>query len=149
MIYFHFNYLGSLEYSNRYLNRAFHVFNKKQSKKLGFGALPLNSTETKSYTEVRKRSSYIYIKIVYFQLKSCHILAFEKYLGQHTFIFMVITTCQLFTICFIDYSLYSLLNMMNYHTELTAELQRRIYSASFILLLTYPLLSFGIYKDCG
>lgn len=67
VIYFHFNYLGSLEYSNRYLNHAFHVFNKKQSKKLGFGALPLRSTETKRYTEVRWMIfDSIYFKIVYF-----------------------------------------------------------------------------------
>lgn len=50
--YFHFNYLGSVEYSNRYLNRAFHVYNKKQYKKLGFSALPLRNTERKRFIEV-------------------------------------------------------------------------------------------------
>lgn len=40
---------------------------------------------------------------------------------------MIISTLQIFTICFVDYSLFRVMDLMNYHSDQTAELQRNLY----------------------
>lgn len=106
-MYFRINYLGSENYRNIYLTKEFYAYNTQQNTNLGYSALPLRFTEMFKYVN----------------LFSLHYLPVEVDLIFNSIVFMFITSLQLFTICFVDLSLFWMLAIVSYHSHQTAEVE--------------------------
>ncbi|KRF97637.1 uncharacterized protein Dwil_GK16980 [Drosophila willistoni] len=111
-IYFRMHYLGSNDYANVYLMQDFYSYDKQLQRLMGVSALPL-----RAYEQTR------YVKIT-----SLRLLPIEISIMTRSVLFLIITGFQLFTICFVDYSLYWMMALMSYHSHRTAELQPRPYT---------------------
>ncbi|XP_034484169.1 DC-STAMP domain-containing protein 2-like [Drosophila innubila] len=106
-LYFRINYLDCENFRNIYLTKEFYDYNDQEYTKLGYSALPMRPTER-----------YKYVKLF-----SCRYLPVEVAIVQSSLVFLVITSLQIFIICFVDLSLFWMLAIMSYHSHQTAELQ--------------------------
>lgn len=54
IIYFKFNYFGSVEFRNRFITKELNDYNARQFKQLGIDLFPLRTTEEKRFIPVSK-----------------------------------------------------------------------------------------------
>ncbi|XP_032599000.2 DC-STAMP domain-containing protein 2 [Drosophila grimshawi] len=115
-IYYRWSYLGSANFNNVYLTSQFTKFNNRMQLKYGNNDLPMIALKAKKYGF----------------LGSCRILPSELSYMFRSVMFLIIASLQLFTICFVDHCLYSMLAMMAYQSHQTAELQPPVYTKLII-----------------
>ncbi|XP_034109359.1 DC-STAMP domain-containing protein 2-like [Drosophila albomicans] len=106
-IYFRANFLGHENFLNVYLTTQFFAHNEEQNRTLGYSAMPLRAQEKNKYVK----------------LSALRHLDFELEITYDSWMFMIITSLQLFIICFVDVSLFWMLAIMSYHSHQTADLQ--------------------------
>ncbi|XP_026849990.1 DC-STAMP domain-containing protein 2 [Drosophila persimilis] len=97
--YFYIRYMHSLEYKNVFLTESFYAIDIQRQNHGDALLLPLNRLERRKY-----------IRITSPRLTSSECL----YIGESSF-FMIFTSLQLFSICFLDYSLFWMLATMSYY----------------------------------
>nr|XP_043069950.1 DC-STAMP domain-containing protein 2 [Drosophila bipectinata] len=100
---FRFRYLASKDYNNVYITRDFKIYEEQQFESLEVKALPLRSFEENKYVEIN----------------SMRLLPEEFDSLKHSRVFLVIMGIQLFSICFLDYSLYVLIKMMSHYSKVS------------------------------
>ncbi|KAH8317191.1 hypothetical protein KR074_001073, partial [Drosophila pseudoananassae] len=100
---FRFRYLASQDYNNVYITRDFKIYEEQQFKSVEVKALPLRSCEENKYVEIN----------------SPRLLPEELDSLKHSGVFLVIMGIQLFSICFLDYSLYVLIKMMSHYSKVS------------------------------
>ncbi|KAH8371070.1 hypothetical protein KR093_006082, partial [Drosophila rubida] len=106
-IYCRVNFLFNVHFMNVYLTPQFIVCNDEMARRVGYSALPLRTHEKSKYVK----------------LSSFKHLDFEMKMTEYSWMFLIITTLQLFIICFVDVSLFWMLATMSYHSHQTADLQ--------------------------
>nr|XP_044250458.1 DC-STAMP domain-containing protein 2 [Drosophila takahashii] len=104
---FWFRYLASERYENVYITKGFENYDDQHYEVMGVRALPLSNCEENLYVKINSR----------------RLLPKEISTVCRSWMFLMITGIQLFSICFVDYSLYNMLTLMSYHGHMTAELQ--------------------------
>ncbi|XP_017059462.2 uncharacterized protein LOC108100199 isoform X1 [Drosophila ficusphila] len=115
-VYFWFRFLGNGSYENVFITKDFENLDERHYQENGSRALPLSSCEENQYV----------------MINSLRLLPKEYSKRYHSGMFLVITGIQLFCICFVDYSLYSMLTFMSYHGHMTAGLQPPAYKQVII-----------------
>ncbi|XP_030375646.1 DC-STAMP domain-containing protein 2-like [Scaptodrosophila lebanonensis] len=106
-IYFYMRYMHSREYQNIFLTKPFYAIDR-QRKRLGQETvLPLKRTERRKYIK----------------LSSLRLTNSEWLLIARNAFFMLITSLQLFCVCFVDYALFWLLATMSYYGHQQADLE--------------------------
>ncbi|XP_030375645.1 DC-STAMP domain-containing protein 2-like [Scaptodrosophila lebanonensis] len=100
------------EYCNVYLTHEFFSLDEELQRVGGPTALPLRSAE----------------KVKYVELTSMRLLPNELSKMSQSVLFMIITSVQLFCICYTEYSLFWMLALMSYHSHKMAGLEAPPYT---------------------
>ncbi|KMY96815.1 LOW QUALITY PROTEIN: uncharacterized protein Dsimw501_GD13616 [Drosophila simulans] len=109
---FWFRYLSNDNYENFYITEAFEDYDDQYHQIMGLRALPLSNCEDNRYVKI----------------SSMRLLSKEFDTFYRSAIFLVITGIQLFCICFVDYSLYSMLTLMSYHGHMIEDVKPPAYT---------------------
>ncbi|KAH8375662.1 hypothetical protein KR200_006529, partial [Drosophila serrata] len=104
---FRLHYLISEHFDNVYITKEFEVYEEQQSQTMGVRVLPLNLCENNKYVKIA----------------SLELLPFERKKIYRSGGFLLITGIQLYCLCLVDYSLYSMLALMLHHGNMTAAVQ--------------------------
>ncbi|XP_041564070.1 DC-STAMP domain-containing protein 2 isoform X2 [Drosophila elegans] len=104
---FWFRFLAAGNFENVYITKDFENYDKEYYQIMGERVLPLSSFEDNQYVKIN----------------SVRLLPNEFTVMYRSWTFLIITGIQLFCICFVDYSLYSMLTLMSFHGHMTADLQ--------------------------
>ncbi|KAH8234620.1 hypothetical protein KR032_000735, partial [Drosophila birchii] len=105
---FRFRYLISEKFDNVYITEEFVAYEQQQSQIMGVRVLPLNTCENNKYVKIA----------------SLELLPGERKAMYRWVIFLLITGVQLYCLCLVDYSLYSMLALMLHHgSNITADVQ--------------------------
>ncbi|XP_068142229.1 DC-STAMP domain-containing protein 2 [Drosophila tropicalis] len=105
-IYFYARYMHSRKYQNKYLTGSLYWIDRQRQLHGEPTVMPLKRLE----------------RLKYIKINSCRLTRDECFLIAKNTFFMVITCVQLFTICFVDYSLFWLLATMSYYGHQQADL---------------------------
>ncbi|KAH8336313.1 hypothetical protein KR067_004733, partial [Drosophila pandora] len=100
---FRFRYLASPDFNNVYITREFEIYEEQQFQSLEVRALPLSSCEENKYVEI----------------DSIRLLPTEFYSRKQSGVFLVIMGIQLFSICFLDFSLFVLIKIMSHYSNVS------------------------------
>ncbi|XP_016972930.2 DC-STAMP domain-containing protein 2 [Drosophila rhopaloa] len=110
-VYFWFRFLANGNFENVYITKDFESFDEQHYQVKEVRALPLSNCEENQYVKI----------------SSMRLLPQEISVMYRSCVFLIITGIQLFCICFVDYSLYSLLMLMSFHGHMTADLKPTAY----------------------
>ncbi|XP_043649145.1 DC-STAMP domain-containing protein 2 isoform X2 [Drosophila teissieri] len=108
---FWLRYLSNEQYENVYITEAFENYDDKYYQTMGVRALPLSNFEENKYVKIN----------------SMRLLPKEYDTIYRSVTFLGITGIQLFCICFVDYSLYSMLTLMSYYGHMIEDVKPLAY----------------------
>ncbi|XP_039487050.1 protein sneaky isoform X1 [Drosophila santomea] len=114
---FWLRYLSNEQYENVYITEAFENYDDKYYHTMGVRALPLSNFEENKYVKIN----------------SMRLLPKEYDTIYRSLTFLWITGIQLFCICFVDYSLYSMLTLMFYHGHMIEDVKPLAYKKIVII----------------
>ncbi|XP_041673837.1 DC-STAMP domain-containing protein 2 [Drosophila eugracilis] len=111
-LYFWFRYLAGDSFENIYITKDLENYDDDYYEVMGARALPLSSCEENEYVKLSSR----------------RLLPREYSTICRSWMFLMITGIQLFCICYVDYSLYSMLTLMSSHGQMVStDLQSSAY----------------------
>ncbi|KAH8297712.1 hypothetical protein KR054_006507, partial [Drosophila jambulina] len=113
---FRFRYLISEHFDNVYITEEFEIYDEQQSQIMGVRVLPLNACEENKYVK----------------LASPKLLPGERKAMYRSGVFLFITGIQLYCLCLMDYSLYTMLSLMLQYGSMTADVQPSFNRKMFI-----------------
>ncbi|KAH8347487.1 hypothetical protein KR059_011566, partial [Drosophila kikkawai] len=131
---FRFRYLMSEHFENVYITKEFEVYEKQQSQIMGVQLLPLNNCEDNKYVKVKYNNNNIFFTkcMLVVQIASLRLLPGERRSMYRSGAFLFITGIQLYCLCLVDYSLYSMLALLRQHGNVTEADQPSSYSKMVI-----------------